>query len=119
MATPKKRSKLSLLLALLRQNRGEVSDRLLTFADFQTDRFRRKASMTHASPTECRRRLGGALHGNLDAFLHEAALLEIERQVTEGRRIPSANPVFGINLDGAMSQASLCYAVDRLPNPDV
>ena len=119
MATPKKRSKLSLLLALLRRNRGEVSDRLLTFADFQTDRFRRKASMTHASPTECRRRLGGALHGNLDAFLHEAALLEIERQVTEGRRVLSANPAFGMIHAADMSLARLCYAVCRLRKPSV
>src|SRR5258708_15423472 len=94
MPSMNKRLKLSLLVGLLRQNPREASDRVLTFVERHADRLRREATLFPVQPTELGRRLGEALGGDLGPFLHEAPLLEIERQVVEGRRALSANPAF-------------------------
>jgi hypothetical protein len=116
-APPKKRSKFSLLLHLLQQNRGEVWDRILTFADFQTDRLRRKSITIPVSSGECWGRLGEALHGDLKPFLQEDALGAIERTVVRGREQLSANPAFGMFHGADFSLARLCYAICRLRKP--
>lgn len=73
--------------------------------------------MRPVNPAELGRRLGEALGGDLERFLHEAPLLEIERQVGEGLRALSANPAFGMVHAADMSLARLCYAVCRLRKP--
>jgi predicted O-methyltransferase YrrM len=116
-AQPPKRSKLSLLLRLLRRNRGEAWDRVLTLADFQTDRLRRKSAVAPVSSEDCWRRLGKALHGDVKPFLQEDALLAIEQIVTRGREELSANPAFGMFHGADFSLARLCYAICRLRRP--
>jgi len=117
VAQPKNRSKLSLLLRLLGKNRGEAWDRLLTFADFQTDRLRRKSTAIPVSSGDCWIRLGEALRGDLKPFLQEDALLAIERTVARGRDQLSANPAFGMFHGADFSLARLCYAICRLRKP--
>ena len=119
MANLNRRSKLSLLFHLLRHNRGELRDRLLTFADFQIDRLRRKASRLPVSSEDFRLHLGDALHGDLGPFFQEDALLTIEQLVEDGQNKLSANPAFGMFHGADLSLARLCYAICRLQKPAV
>lgn len=114
-----KLSKLSLLLRLLRKDPGELSDRLLTFADFHTDRLRRAASAVPVDPEECIRQLGGAFHGPLEPYLQEAALAGLELHIEREREKLHSNAAFGMFHAADLSLARLCYAVCRLQKPSV
>lgn len=106
-----------MLLRLLRRNRGEVWDRLLTFADFQADRLRRKSSITPESSGDCLRCMDEALRGDLKPFLQEDALLAIEQTVARGQDQLAADPAFGMLHGADLGLARLCYAICRLQKP--
>jgi len=107
------------LFRLLRQDPGELRDRLLTFADFQTDRLRRKASIVPVSSSDCSEQLGAALHGDLGPFFQEDSLLTIEQLVAQGQNKLSANAAFGMFHGADVSLARLCYAICRLQKPAI
>ena len=119
MTTVKKPSKLSLLLRLLRQDPGELSDRILTFADFHAGRLRKAASVAPVDPAECMRQLGDALNGRLEPYLQEAALAGLERHVEREREKLRSDAAFGMFHAADLSLARLCYAVCRLQKPSV
>jgi len=108
-----------MLLRLLRHNPGELRDRMLTFAEFQADRLRRPATLTPASLGDFQRQLSQALRGDLESFLGETRLAQIENHVSQAQAELSTKARFGMFHDADFSLARIAYAVCRQLKPAV
>jgi hypothetical protein len=112
--------KLGLLLRVLLSNPGEFRDRLLTIAEFQADRMRRPATTATLGPDILVRELGERIGVELDDFLQEDPLREIEKRVGDAQA-RLLRPAFGPPAfhNARLGLARLCYAVCRAQRPEV
>jgi predicted O-methyltransferase YrrM len=113
------RSKLALLAALLQRSPKEFWDRIFTFADFQSDRIRRRCSQTAISIEELRTQIANILGSQLEQFFGEPPLAEIEDQVSKAQATIASNAAFGMFHGADFSLARLCYAICRMKKPAV
>ena len=118
-AIPKPRSKPALLFRLLRRDPRQFVERLRIFAEFQADRFSRKATRVPMLWNTVIRQLDRHLGGELEVFLREDSLREIEERVAEGRSQLLPQPAFDILHNADLSLARLAYAICRLRQPEV
>ena len=116
---PRHRSKLALLLRVLLEHPLEFRDRMLTFAEFQLDRFQRPATSLPLSVNEFIQQLESHLETNIASFLDEKPLQEIEQQVSAGQKQVLSNPAFETWHDAEFALAKLCYVVCRAQKPQV
>jgi hypothetical protein len=112
--------KFGLLLRILLKDPREFRDRLLTIAEFQTDRLRRPATTATLGPDILVRELGERIGAKLDDFLQEGPLREIENRVGDAQA-GLLRPAFGPPAfhNARLGLARLCYAVCRAQQPEV
>lgn len=116
---PRHRSKLALLLRVLLDRPLEFRDRLLTFAEFQLDRFQPPAASQALSFNQFIQQLETHLEAKITLFLDENPLQEIEQQVSAGQKRVLDNPSFETWHDAEFALARLCYAVCRAQKPQI
>jgi predicted O-methyltransferase YrrM len=114
-----RRSKLTLLLNVLLRHPLECCDRMLTFAEFQLDRFQRPATSLPVSFNDFIQQLDPHLKTNIGSFLNEKPLQEIELQVSAGQKQVLSNPAFETWHDAEFMLARLCYAICRAQKPRI
>jgi predicted O-methyltransferase YrrM len=115
----RQKSKLNLLANLLSQNPQEFWDRIFTFADFQSDRIRRRCSQTPISIEELKTRLADILGPEVQQHFCEPALTEIEDRVSKAQAQIASSAAFGMFHGADFSLARLCYAICRMKEPAV
>lgn len=116
---PRHPSKLALLLRVLRDHPLEFKDRMLTFAEFQLDRFQPPATSPPLGFKGFMQQLESHLKTSITSFLNEKPLQEIEQQVSAGQKQLLSNPAFETWHDAEFALARLCYAVCRAQKPQV
>jgi predicted O-methyltransferase YrrM len=102
---------------LLSRNPREFWDRIVTFADFQSDRIRRRCPQTPISVEELKTRLANILGPQLVQHFCDPALSEIEEQVLKAQMQIASSAAFGMFHGADFSLARLCYAVCRMQKP--
>ncbi len=112
-------SKLTLLAGLLWKNPTEFWDRIFTFADFQSDRIRRRCSQTPISVEELKTRLARMLGPELEGYFCEPPLTEIEARVSKTQTEIASSAAFGMFHGADFSLARLSYAICRMKRPAV
>jgi predicted O-methyltransferase YrrM len=108
-----------LLFQVLRRDPRQFLERLLTFAESQADRFSRRAQRAPAPWNIVIQQLDQYLGGELEVFLREDSLREIEERVAEGQSQLLRQPAFDILHNADLSLARLSYAICRLRQPEV
>jgi predicted O-methyltransferase YrrM len=119
VSTPKPRSKAAQLLRLLPRAPREFWERLLTFVEFQADRFSRKGTSVPVDFDLVIQQLGQHLGGRLEHFLREEPLREIEAWVAQARVEVLRRPAFDTSHNADLVLARLAYAICRLQQPEV
>lgn len=112
--------KLSSFFRVAFNNPREACDRAITFAEFHADRLRPKPNPKKLDSAFLIQQLGAQLGTELECFLAEEALKEIESLVAE-KQVQLVNPVFGppSGHNARLGLARMCYAVCRALRPDV
>ena len=112
-------SKIALLVRLLPRAPRELWERLLTFAEFQADRFTSKGTSVPVALEIAIQQLGGHLGGSLDGFFYEDGLREIEDRVAQAQSEVLHQPSFDLSHNADLVLARLAYALCRLQLPEV
>ena len=110
-------TKLGLLARLLLTNPSELRDRVLTLAESRIDRINKPGAMPTISYLELARGLSEALGTDIERFLTEDALREIECQIEASR--PGLVSGASRSHDATFGIAKLCYAVSRASKPEI
>lgn len=116
---PGLQSKLLLLANLLLKNPAEFKDRVMTAAEYQTDRLRAKARSTPVDFEFVIGEIGRCLGGDIHSLMQESPLTELEKAVNEERDRVLQRPAFGVFHAADLTLARLCYAICRLQKPTI
>lgn len=109
--------KFGLLARLLLKDPSEFCDRVLTIAESRMDRINKPGTMPTISYLELARRMSEVLGVDIERFLNEDALREIEGQIDSSR--PGLMGGAERFHDATFGIARLCYAVSRARRPEV